>query len=73
MSSISPSHIEEVDDTVNPPAVTEVGFKRMTLVMSDVCLTHSATAAQNHDYAAISRLDQLFDSSFEAEMLMQIT
>ena len=43
----SQSHLEEADDSGTPPTVTEVGFERMTFVLKDVCLTHSARAAPN--------------------------
>ena len=43
----SRSHLEEADDARTRPTVTEVRFKRMTLVLRYVCLTHLATAAWN--------------------------
>ena len=43
----SRSHLEEADDTGTPPAVTEAGFERMTLVLREMCLTHLTTTARS--------------------------
>ena len=43
----SRSHLEEADDTGTPPAVTEAGFERMTLVLREMCLTQLTTTALN--------------------------
>ena len=44
----SRSHLEEADDSGTPATVTELGLEHITLVLKDMCLTHSATAAQDH-------------------------
>ena len=54
----SRSHLEEADDTGTPPAVTEAGFERMTLVLRDMCLTHSTTAAHSFSSPLITRISK---------------
>ena len=52
MSSISLQPVE-VDDAGTPPAVTEAGFERKTLVLRDMCLTHSTTWSQARRWSSV--------------------
>ena len=65
----SRSHLEEADDTGTPPAVTEAGFERMTLVLREMCLTHLTTTAQNRSWSHLNPVPYAVPGAFVTHRL----